>query len=312
MCASPGSIQPSRRAMTAVTRALRQVLRLMVSISPLNLTAILFRAANRIYRTRKPAVSFWEVGADRDQLTGARADSRSPQVGDGISSLAGSWTFGGAVPDAFDSHVARSIPAYDESHVLIADLADQLVPQGGRCYDLGCSTGTLTRLLAERLADRRVEVIGVDREPGMILKATERCAQQPSVRFETASLEDLALEPADLIVCYYTLQFVSLRARSGLVRRIRRALDPGGALILFEKVLAPTARMQEMAVGAYWDWKRQQGFSDEEITSKARSLRGVLQPLSPEENEAMLRGAGFSEVMQVFRWVLFEGLVAYA
>ena len=252
------------------------------------------------------------MAIDRDQPTGAPAESRAPQVGDGIRTLAGSWTFGGAVPEAFDRHVARSIPAYSECHGLIADLADQLLPARGRCYDLGCSTGALTALLAERLADRRVEVIGVDREPGMIQRATERCSQLPMVRFETAPLEELVFEPADLVVCYYTLQFVPLRHRRQVVERIRRAVDPAGALILFEKVLAPTARTQEIAVGVYMDWKRGQGFSDDEIAAKTRSIRGVLQPLSPDENDTMLRRAGFSEVMQVFRWVLFEGLVAYA
>jgi tRNA (cmo5U34)-methyltransferase len=252
------------------------------------------------------------LAGDRDQPRDESAQPRPLQVGDGISTLAGSWTFGGDVPEAFDNHVARSIPAYSECHRLIADLADQLAPLGGRCYDLGCSTGALTRLLAEHLADRRVEVIGVDREPGMIRRATERCSQLPMVRFETASLEELVFEPADLVVCYYTLQFVPLRHRRAVVERIRRAVDPAGALILFEKVLAPTARTQEIAVGAYMDWKRQQGFSDEEIAAKTRSIRGVLQSLSPDENDAMLRRAGFSEVMQVFRWVLFEGLVAYA
>jgi len=216
------------------------------------------------------------------------------------------------VPQAFDSHVSRSIPAYAACHELIADLADQLLPAGGRCYDLGCSTGTLSGLLAERLASRRVELIGIDREPGMVALAADRCAHLPGVRFETASLEEVEFEPADLAVCFYTLQFVPLRWRRQVIESIHRALAPGGALILFEKVLAPSARTQEVAVGAYHDWKRRQGFSDEEIAAKTRSIRGVLQPLSPEENESMLRDAGFGELLQVFRWVLFEGLVAYA
>lgn len=252
------------------------------------------------------------MGAESERSTGLHPRLRTPAVGDGIHSLAGNWTFGGDVPQSFDSHVSRSIPAYAESHDLIADLADQLLPAGGRCYDLGCSTGTLTALLAERLEPRHAELIGVDREPGMVRLAAQRCAQLSSVRFETAALEELELESADLIVSFYTLQFVPLRIRQEVVERIQRALSPGGALILFEKVLAPTARTQEVAVGAYMDWKQRQGFSDEEIAAKSRSIRGVLQPQTPEENETMLRRAGFRETMQVFRWVLFEGLVAYA
>lgn len=261
--------------------------------------------------TALPAGTVAAVTADRERPSLARARLRPPGVGDGIQSLAGSWTFGGDVPQAFDSHVARSIPAYQASHELIADLADQLLPAGGRCYDLGCSTGALTALLAKRLQPRRAEVIGVDREPGMIKLAAQRCAELP-VRFQTTALEALEFETADLMVSFYTLQFVPLRLRQEVVDRIHRALCPGGALILFEKVLAPTARTQEIAVGAYLDWKRRQGFSDEEITAKTRSIRGVLQSLTPDENAAMLREAGFRETMQVFRWVLFEGVVAYA
>jgi tRNA (cmo5U34)-methyltransferase len=249
---------------------------------------------------------------DRDRTRRDGAESRTLQVGDGITTLAGSWTFGGRVPEAFDSHVARSVPAYAEGQELVVDLADQLAAPGGRCYDLGCSTGTLTALLAERLESRRVEVIGVDREPGMIERATERCAALDRVRFETAALEDLSFEPADLIVSYYTLQFVAPRERAAILTRIHRALAPGGTLILFEKVLAPTARTQEVAIGAYADWKHRQGFSDDEIAAKSRSIRGVLQASSSQENESMLRAAGFREIMHVFRWVLFEGLVAHA
>jgi tRNA (cmo5U34)-methyltransferase len=236
----------------------------------------------------------------------------APHVGDGITTPAGSWSFGGEVPAAFDSHVARSVPAYAEGQELIADIADQLVPPGGRVYDLGCSTGALTAQLAERLAPRRVEVIGVDREPGMIERAEIRCAALSHVRFETSSLQELVFEPADMIVSYYTLQFVPLRARREILARIRAALVPGGTFALFEKVLASSARNQATADGAFLDWKRRQGFGEEEIAAKARSIRGVLAPLSPAENETMLRAAGFTELMSVFRWVLFEGLIARA
>jgi tRNA (cmo5U34)-methyltransferase len=260
--------------------------------------------------TSRSNLRFLETDLDMDRQDGDRL--HTPHVGDGITTMAGSWTFGGEVPAAFDSHVSRSVPSYAEGQELICDLADQLVPAGGRVYDLGCSTGTLTGQLAERLAPRRAELIGVDREPGMTARAEERCAHLSSVRFETASLQELALEPADMIISYYTLQFVPLRVRASIVERIHAALAPGGSFVLFEKVLASSARNQETAIGAYHDWKRRQGFGDEEIAAKSRSIRGVLQPQSPAENEAMLLGAGFGEIMYVFRWVLFEGLVARA
>ena len=236
----------------------------------------------------------------------------SPQVGSGIVAPRGAWTFGGDTPRAFDDHVARSVPAYDESHALIVDICAQLVPAGGRCYDLGCSTGRLTRRLGDCLAPRGAEVIGVDREPGMIERAASRCAGLRTVRFVRSALEDLELAPADVVVCFYTLQFVGLRDRQVVLENLRRALEPAGTLVLFEKVLAPTARLQDVGEGVYFDFKRRHGFSNDEIAEKTRSLRGVLQPLSAAQNEAMLERAGFAEIARVFRWMAFDGVIAAA
>lgn len=210
----------------------------------------------------------------------------------------------------FEVHVARSIPFYREGHDLLVDLADQLVPPGGRCYDLGCSTGVLTARLRDRLAGRGAEVIGVDREAGMIELALERHGGQPGIRFESAALEDLVLAPCDLAISYYTLQFVPASIRQRVVDGIRRALEPAGSLIMFEKTLSATARDQDTATAIYHRWKLRQGFSEEEVAAKARSLRGVLVAQTSAENERMLRRAGFGEVAQVFRWLLFEGLAA--
>ncbi len=234
------------------------------------------------------------------------------EVGSGIRAPGGVWTFGDDTPRAFDDHVAGSIPVYAECHELVLDIADQLVPPGGRCYDLGCSTGALTARLAERLAPRGAEVIGIDREPGMIEAATARCSGLPAVRFNVSALENTEIEPADLAVCFYTLQFIPLRQRQAVLSRIHRALAPAGAMILFEKILASTAHAQDVSVGVYSDFKRRRGFTDDEIAAKARSLRGVLHPLPAEENYAMLRRGGFTELVQVFRWMIFDGVIAYA
>ena len=230
-------------------------------------------------------------------------------VGSGLDADSGGWTFGGDTPAAFGEHAVQSIPWYEACHELVVDVADHLVPAGGRCYELGCSTGTLTAKLASRLRARGAEVVGVDSEPGMIAFAAERCSGLPA-RFESARLEELDFEQADLIVSYYTLQFVGRRDRPEVVRHIQQALRPTGALILFEKVLADSGRAQEIATGALYDWKRRQGLSDAEIAAKARSLRGVLEPQTSAKNRAMLLRAGFTEPIQIFRWMAWEGLVA--
>ena len=222
----------------------------------------------------------------------------------------GSWSFGGTTPVIFDDHARQSIPWYEACHELIVDLADHLVPAGGRCYELGCSTGVLTERLAVRLEPRDAEIVGVDYEPAMIELARQRCARLPQVRLETARVEELELERADLVVSYYTLQFVPSHLRQSVVDRIHAALLPRGSLILFEKTMAATASGQEMATAIFHDWKRRQGLSDAEIAAKERSLRGILEPHSQAENHSLLRHAGFADPVPIFRWLVWDGLLS--
>lgn len=229
-------------------------------------------------------------------------------LGDGIAAASGGWTFGSATPAAFDGHALRSIPLYAVCHELAVDLADLLVRRGGVCYDVGCSTGTLTAQLADRLDSRGARVIGVDREPEMVARARARVGDRAEV--ELGDLEDVELEPASAIIALYTLQFVPLRSRIPVAKRLRDALEPGGALIVFEKVLGESGRQQALFADLYREWKARQGFSEEEISAKSRSLRGVLEPQTSGENRAMLDRAGFTDIEVVFRWLGWEGLVA--
>jgi len=87
-------------------------------------------------------------------------------------------------------------------------------------------------------------------------------------------------------------------------------LNWGGAFILFEKVRAPDARFQDIATSLYTDFKIDQGYNDEEILSKTRSLKGVMEPFSTQGNIDLLGRAGFVDVMTVSKYICFEGFLA--
>jgi tRNA (cmo5U34)-methyltransferase len=231
-------------------------------------------------------------------------------VGDSIDAPTAHWRFGSDVPDHFDAHVRRSVPFYDEGHGLIAKLSDFFIGPDALVYELGCSTGTLTRRLAERTRAEGVRFIAVDAEPAMVEVATERCRDCDNVEVCLGDIVEIDLEPADLIVAYYTLQFVRPRFRQTVFDKLYQALNWGGALLLFEKVRAPDARFQDAMTQLYADFKQEQGYSDAEILSKARSLKGVLEPFSSQGNLDLMRRAGFVDIMTVYKYICFEGFLA--
>ena len=80
--------------------------------------------------------------------------------------------------------------------------------------------------------------------------------------------------------------------------------------ILFEKVRANDARFQDIFTTLYTDYKLSQGFTPEEILSKSRSLKGVLEPFSEQGNIDLLKRAGFVDITIVFKYICFEGFLA--
>lgn len=232
-------------------------------------------------------------------------------IDDGITAKRSAWSFGAGVAEAFPGHAERSIPWYRDGHELICYLSDFFVAPDSIVYDLGCSTGDLLKLLAEYNGHKPgVRWIGLDREQDMIDQARKTCAGLDNVEFHCEDILTCHFDTPDVIVAYYTIQFIEERHRQALIDRIYQALNWGGALILFEKVGAPDSRFQDMMSCLYREFKQRKGFSSEEILNKEVSLKGVLKPFSTAGNLGLLERAGFVDVMTVMKYVSFEGFLA--
>jgi len=233
-------------------------------------------------------------------------------VGDGLEANNASWKFGNEVADGFDSHASRSIPLYSKGHDLITKLSDFFVSSNSVCYEIGCATGTLTHKLAGHNAGKTgSRFIGIDIEKDMIQAARKKVNPLPdNVEFIEDDILQIELEPADLIVAYYTIQFIRPAERQRLLTKLYDSLQWGGALIMFEKVRGPDARFQDILSRLYDDYKLEQGYSAEEIISKSRSLKGVLEPFSTQGNIDLFKRAGFVDIMTVMKNLCFEGFLA--
>jgi tRNA (cmo5U34)-methyltransferase len=236
--------------------------------------------------------------------------SKKDLVGNEISTENANWTFSGEVSENFDDHVSKSVPLYESGHELIGRISDFFLRDNSTCYDLGCSTGELMRKLHQQVGSRKVRFIGLDCEKDMIQKAQKKCAKLETVEFLETDLLGYEFEKSDLIISYYSMQFIPARNRQILFDRIYEALNWGGGLILFEKVRAPDARFQDMMTTIYTDFKLDQGYTSEEIVSKTRSLKGVLEPFSTAGNLDLLKRAGFQDIMTIMKYVCFEGFLA--
>tara|TARA_B100001248_G_C27353426_1_gene442547 strand:+ start:245 stop:958 length:714 start_codon:yes stop_codon:yes gene_type:complete len=234
---------------------------------------------------------------------------KKKNVGEGISYSNSEWNFHKIDPKAFDDHLKKSVPFYSEGHELILRLSDFFLPDKSTCYELGCSNGNLINSIANKHANRNVEFIGIDNSKKLIDEANSR-KKNKNLKFNYADLNAIKLKKSDLILSYYTIQFIQPRYRQDLIQKIYNSLNWGGCFIMFEKIRANDARFQDIWTSVYNDFKTEKGYSDKEINNKSRSLRGVLEPFSINGNLDMLRRSGFVDIEQVMTYIPFSGFLA--
>jgi tRNA (cmo5U34)-methyltransferase len=238
-------------------------------------------------------------------------ESLPPRVDDLITAVPGGWEFNEEVTAHFDEHVRRSVPLYEEMQRMVVDLSEWFVRDGSTIHDLGSATGeTILRLRVKHVLKRNVRMIGLDNSLAMVRAATAKC-QGTNAEFVHGDITHLTgIVPSDFITSILTLQFVPLGRRRRVLELAHAGLNEGGGFVIVERVTAEHAALEEIWLQSYWDFKRLQGLSDEMILHKARSLRGVLTPLSFSEYSRLLHEVGFSQVDVFFKWFCFVGLVA--
>ena len=239
---------------------------------------------------------------------------RKKSVGENIIAKNASWSFGKKVPKNFTKHISKSVPFYLEGHEIICDLSDFFLKEKSLCYDIGSSTGILLSKISKRHSNKKLKFIGLDTVSAMIIQAKKECKQSSNnnnkIYFQNKDIKKYSLRKNDLIISYYTMQFIPPRYRQEIINKIYKSLNWGGAFIMFEKLRASDARFQDIFSIVYNDFKLKNGFSSEEIVQKTRSLKGILEPFSTQGNCELLDRAGFKDYMTIFKYVCFSGFLA--
>lgn len=235
--------------------------------------------------------------------------NKKKSAGDGIKVSNAGWVFDKNVVKNFESHVSKSVPFYNEGHDIICELSDFFLKKNSNCYDLGCSTGLLLKKLSERNSKKKnIKYYGIDVEDPMVKKA--KAKKIKNCKIIKNDLLKAKLEKSDLIIAYYTVQFINPRSRQIIINKIFKSLNWGGAFLLFEKVRAPDARFQDIISLTYNEFKLKNLYTPEDIISKSRSLKGVLEPFSTKGNLDLLKRAGFKDITTVMKHLCFEGFLA--
>jgi len=123
-------------------------------------------------------------------------------------------------------------------------------------------------------------------------------------------VQQSSLENASVVVLNFTLQFIPPEQRDALVQKIYQALNPGGVLIVSEKVVFDELDKNELFIDLHHRFKQANGYSEMEISRKRSAIENVLIPETLEVHEQRFRSAGFSQVEIWFQCFNFASLFA--
>ncbi|HCV8281077.1 TPA: methyltransferase domain-containing protein [Staphylococcus aureus] len=219
------------------------------------------------------------------------------------------WTFKSEqTTNEFNEHVEKSVPFYKEIHKIVKIIGGFFVEDDTNVYDIGSSTGNLLKGMSNILK-RNANYIGIDNSIYMNQVAMND-ADNDNIKILSEDVQDFKFTNASYITSILTLQFINIEDREKILKNVYQGLNKGGAFILVEKVNGEFVQSHEIMNQIYHDFKLENGLTYEEVIKKSQSIRGVLKPLTLEQNKRMLEEAGFKDINTWFKWNNFVGIIA--
>lgn len=230
------------------------------------------------------------------------------------AATSGSFEFNETVVEVFPDMLKRSIPGYPATIQMIGALAARYVQPTTQCYDLGCSLGAAALAIRHNVSQPGCRIVAVDNSAAMVARCRELVAADPRDGPEILIIQDdiqqVEIADASMVVMNYTLQFLAPQLRDEMMRKIGKALVPGGIFVLSEKVVNEDESMEEMLVDLHHDFKRRNQYSDLEISRKRTAIENILVPDTTKKHFERLEAAGFRHVGICLRYFNFVSIVA--
>ncbi|MBL4583440.1 MAG: carboxy-S-adenosyl-L-methionine synthase CmoA [Pseudomonadales bacterium] len=223
------------------------------------------------------------------------------------------FSFDKRVVSVFPDMISRSVPGYVTAIAMLPSLADLYLQRDTQVYDLGCSLGASTLAVAQVASSRNCNIVGIDNSAAMLEKCQQLVDQSgfaSAIELRCGDLVNASYENASMAIMNYTLQFVAVEQRLELLKGLQKALLPGGVLILSEKITFPDPQINQDMINLHQAFKRENGYSELEISQKRAALENILIPEQYSAHQERLQQAGFSRVEVICQTLNFCTMLA--
>lgn len=203
---------------------------------------------------------------------------------------------------------ARLVPGLAHMHRMAGLLLAERVPVEGHVLVLGAGGGLELKAFGEM--HPRWRFTGVDPSPEMLAQAEAVLGPLGSrVELHQGYIDEAPLGPFDGATCLLTLHFLPAPERLRTVVEIYRRLKPGSPLVVAHHSFPNTGPEMDRWLARFAAFSAAPGAPAVQTEKTIAGLRERLPVLSPEEDVALLRAAGFSDIELFYAAFTFKGWV---
>ncbi len=205
----------------------------------------------------------------------------------------------------------RFVPGFSDMQRMASLLLAERVPENGRVLIVGAGGGLELKVFAD--AHPSWSFDGVDPSKEMLALAEQTMGPIASrVQLHHGFIDVTPDGPFDAATCILTLHFVDREERRRIASETHRRLKSGAPLVVAHLSVPQGDGERAVWLSRYAAFAVSSGVESENANKAREAVDSQLSILTPEEDEAILREAGFSNVSLFYVGFAFRGWVAYA
>ncbi|MCP4616817.1 MAG: class I SAM-dependent methyltransferase [Bradyrhizobium sp.] len=205
----------------------------------------------------------------------------------------------------------RIVPGYDAMQRMTTLLLAERVQEDARVLVLGAGGGLELKAFAEAHPGWRFD--GIDPASEMLKLAEHVLGPLASqATLYQGYIDDAPPGPYDAATCLLTLHFLGVTERRRTVAEIHRRLRPGAPFVVAHFSIPQAEGDRSLWLSRYAAFALASGIDPGKAADAREAIETRLTILAPEQDEAMLRQAGFSNVSLFYAGFTFRGWVGYA
>ena len=210
--------------------------------------------------------------------------------------------FGAGHARTYAAGTPRKVPGFDGLHAMTSQLLAERVKEDGKILVLGAGGGLELKALAENHPGWTFD--GVDPSADMLAAAKDTIGPHAArIRLHHGYIENAPDGPFDGAVCLLTFHFIPRERRLETLR-----LAPGAPFVLAHISFAQTEPERSQSIARHIAF----GGGDPQNHAARTAIATNLTILAPEEEEAMLNEAEFTDITLFYAGLSFRGWVCYA